>query len=386
MRYGMVLLLIIGLGILVWAMPDVFRTGGVAGPVVELPAPAVSPGSAPQPTSSRTQNHSDVSAIAAREVTAARVEPPQIPMVAHAARIHPNCLAQSSRSADSDTLAIHRWTDARGIVHFSDKAPEGAVQSHRRIEVDALPPIRVQARGYDVNLPDALSQRAVADALAIQRILHDSLGVIDEGVFALQIEFIASPKTFAERTGNPVASQAAGSYSMRDQTIRVLMQEDVEINFRILRHEITHALIHEHVGLLPTALNEGLAGFFENLRVSGMGGQVVAGREMAGNSVLPSDDDPAAALISLLAHRDQLFYGPGQESRYLQAFALIAMMMGREEGRHALASVLKAQRQSSCETADAGAILESEYPGGLSALGADWIAWMRSPPDSVHAY
>ena len=137
---------------------------------------------------------------------------------------------------------------------------------------------------------------------------------------------------------------------------------------------------------MPTALNEGLAGFFENLRVSGMGGQVIPAHEMRGATALLPSGDPAAALISLFAHADRMFYGPGQEARYAQAFALIAQLMGSEDGRSALAAVLREQRQAPCESADVVAILAAEYPGGLSTLGTDWLAWMRNPPDTVIAY
>lgn len=388
MRIALPVLLAFGLGILVWVLqwnlepeaaplPKPVATGWIPEPASALQVPA---GHSASATGSKRVSPGPVETRDASPIAGTHAA------ISHAMAVRANCLAQASPAKEPGPLAIHRWTDSRGIIHFSDTAPQGAVQAHRRIEVEGAPPVRVEARGYDVNLPEALAQRAVADALAIQRILRDSLGVDDDGISVLHIEFIASPAAFAERTGNAGASQAAGSYSMRDHTIRVLMQRDVEHNFRILRHEITHALIHERVGVLPTALNEGLAGFFENLRVSGMGAQVIPALEMGGaTGPLPSGD-PAAALVSLFAHADQLFYGPGQEARYMQAFALIAELMGGEGGRRALAAVLRAQRQAPCESADVVAILEAEYPGGLASLASDWLAWMRSPPDSVLAY
>ena len=388
MRIALPVVLAMGLGFLGWVLQRNLEPEASPRPV-QGPAGLIADSvKAPQLAAGRPES---VAAIA--QVSPRPIEPADGSSIAgtHAAispatAVRANCLAQASPAKESGSLAIHRWTDSHGIIHFSDTAPQGAVQAHRRIEVEGAPPVRVEARGYDVNLPEALAQRAVADALAIQRILRDSLDVEDDGVSVLQIEFIASPAAFAERTGNTGASQAAGSYSMRDHTIRVLMQPDAELNFRILRHEITHALIHERVGVLPTALNEGLAGFFENLRVSGMGGQVIPAHEMRGATALLPSGDPAAALISLFAHADRMFYGPGQEARYAQAFALIAQLMGSEDGRSALAAVLRAQRQAPCESADVVAILEAEYPGGLSTLGTDWLAWMRNPPDTVIAY
>lgn len=150
------------------------------------------------------------------------------------------CLAGTVGIARLDKIAVHRWVDEAGIVHFSDQGPrDRAIRGYRRIEVEGLPAVQVHASGYDVNLPDQLAQRAVADTQAIARVLRDTLMVEGDPGLVLTIEFMGSPETYAKRVGNPAMANSDGTYSSADRTIRIRLQHDIESNFLILRHEIT---------------------------------------------------------------------------------------------------------------------------------------------------
>lgn len=296
------------------------------------------------------------------------------------------CLAGTAGAAQPAKTAIHRWTDDKGVIHFSDRAPTGSAQGYRKIDVQGLPPIAVHARGYDVNLPDDLVQNAISSAQAIERILRGTLGVEGNPGLVLEVEFIAAAEAWAKRAGNPAMVNSAGTYSPETRTIHVRLQDDEPSNFIILRHEITHALIHERIGRLPTAINEGIAGYFEHLAVSGMGAQVSIAESARSLEVARIKGDGQAELIELLAHEGADFYTEGQQQRYLRAYTLIAMLMDSGPGRAALAAVLAAQRGQPCLPVKAEAILDSRYPGGLTALARDWVTWLGDPPRSVRSW
>ncbi|HNR91561.1 MAG TPA: hypothetical protein PKO41_03945, partial [Dokdonella sp.] len=130
-------------------------------------------------------------------------------------------------------------------------------------------------------------------------------------------------------------------------------------------------------------LNEGLAGFFERMSVSGLGAQVAPARSW---SPLHISTEGIEELVDLLAREHDSFLAEGREQRYLQAFALVAVLMERPAGRAAFAAVLAAQRADSCVPVDAGGLLDTHYPGGLAALARDWSRWLRDPPSTVHAF
>lgn len=286
---------------------------------------------------------------------------------------------------------MHRWTDASGITHYSDQPPLTPTTDHRLIEVQGLPPIVVQASAEDADLPADLRQRAVADALGVQRVLRDVLGVGAPPGLTLRVVLVRSAQTYARLVGEPSLASSAGAYSTATRTIHVRMQTREEDTFAILRHEITHALVHESIGNLPTPINEGLAEYFGRFRVSGFGGEVDVGADRAGLMRAAPSGNEADALVDLLARDGAAFYRneagtTEREQRYFRAYALVSLMMRGAPERAALAAVLTGQRLAPCVPVSSERILDERYPGGLRALANDWAAFMRNPSESVRTY
>lgn len=300
------------------------------------------------------------------------------------------CLAHSESGA-SRSVAVHRWVDASGIVHYSDQPPPAAAKDHRLIEVQGLAPIAIEASGYDVNLPDDLQQRAVADALGVQRVMRDALGVGAPSGLTLRVVFVRAADAYAGLIGDPVLASSAGAYSTGQQTIYVRMQAQDQASFAVLRHEIVHALVHESIGNLPTAINEGMAEYFGRYRIGGMGGQVDIGSDRGALVGAAPAGDGANALVDLLARDGSNFYAmsgdkSSREQRYLRAYALVALLMRDAPGRATLAAVLATQHADPCRSVAAENVLDSRYPGGLPALANAWAAFMHSPPAGIQAY
>lgn len=316
-------------------------------------------------------------------------EPAAVPTVdasAHVLADAGRCLAGTGQRVRQRPLAVHRWVDERGILHFSDTPPTGTGRDHRVIEVAGVPPIVLNARGHDVNLPSQLSHRVVADAQAIERALRTALGVEGEPGLSLDIVFVQSAEAYARLVPAPQMAGSSGAYASRARTIFVRWQADEDVAFTILRHELAHALVHERVGQLPVAINEGLAGFFERIAVSGLGAQVAVGGGKSDRPDAAISADGADELVDLLARDALTFYAADREVRYRRAFALVATLMAQPVGRAALAAVLAAQRADSCVPVDVAGVLDAHYPGGLKQLAADWSDWLRDPPMAVHAF
>ncbi len=300
------------------------------------------------------------------------------------------CLAHSRAEPARKATEVHRWVDAAGITHYSDRPPPADAASHRVMAVSAVPAVQVEASGADVALPALVQQRAASDALGIQRILHDVLGVAKPPGMALQIVFVKSPQTYARLVGDPGLAQSTGAYSTADRTIHVRVQGDDEFDLSVLRHEITHALVHETIGNLPVSINEGMAEYFGRYHSVGMGGQVDVGaqRAMLIESVPRDGND---ALVDLLAREGSAFYAAAADARerdrrYQQAYGLVAVLMRDAAGQAALRAVLDAQAAAPCVAVAAETILDAKYPGGLARLAGEWLAFLRDPPTDVRAY
>jgi len=354
------------------------------GPVAPMPSVASAPAAAPPaPVDAKP-------AAAAIEPHLADVPPPPAEVASDAPSAA--CLAKSASPRPAQT-AVQRWTDANGIVHYSDAKPPPNARDLRTIALAKPPEVAVQASGYDVNLPDQVQQRAVADALAVEHVMHDALGVAIPAGLKLRIVFVQSAQAYASLIGAPELAGSAGAYSTATKTIHVRMQGDEEGTAFVLRHEIVHAIVHEAIGNLPVALNEGLAEYFGRYRIAGMGGQVDLGRERAALiAAAPTREGAADALVDLLAPEGEGFYVASgdatatREARYRRAFALVALLMGSGEGRTTLSALLAEQAHAPCEAIAAERALDAGYPGGLTALATAWSAFMREPPLEVRAY
>jgi len=296
------------------------------------------------------------------------------------------CLAKTANATGKPALAIHRWVDSAGITHYSDQAPTTAVSAYRVLEVKDVPPVSVSAVGYDVNLPSDLQQRAIVDAIAVQRALRDVLGVGGSADAELKIVFVRAADAYAKLVGDGALAASAGAYVPPQRTIYVRMQATDEASFAVLRHEITHALVHELIGNLPIALNEGLAEYFRRYRAAGLGGQVDIAADRNALTAAAPKGDGTDALVELLAFSGSDFYTADRDRRYVEAYALAAVLMQTPQGIAALHEVLKQQQADPCEPVSVERLLDQRYPGGLGALAADWAAFLRSPPAMVRTY
>lgn len=220
----------------------------------------------------------------------------------------------------------------------------------------------------------------------MQRVFHDTLGIDGPSGATLKIVFVGNADAYARLVGNGVLAASSGAFVPAQHTIYVRMQADEEVAFSILRHEITHALIHERVGDLPVPLNEGLAEYFRRYHAAGMGGQIDMAADHDGLISAAPAGDGSEELVELMALAGTDFYGEDRDRRYLRAYALIALLMRDTAGTAALHGLLARQQAEPCVPVRAEAILEESYPGGLRALAADWASFLRNPPLSVRAY
>lgn len=311
---------------------------------------------------------------------------PPAPRHEHRSTVDPSaCRGGNDEGVAVAETAVHRWTDANGVRHFADRPPVEAAADHRVIAVTGTPPIGIDASGFDVNLPDDLGRRAVAEALAIDRVLRDVLRVPSDRRLRLKVVFVQSPDAYRRVVDDPRLADSDGVYSARDHTVYVRAQPGDELAVRVLRHEIAHALLHARVGNLPLPVNEGIAAYFERLDVDGSQAEVRWPDQAAWPAgVVP--DDGKAALVDLLSADASRFYDAERDRHYLRAFALVAVLMGDAAGRDALARLLAAQYASPCVPVAAERELDAAWPGGLSALTASWVDFLRAPTQPAHRY
>lgn len=295
------------------------------------------------------------------------------------------CLANSGSDRPSEPT-LHRWVDSKGVAHFSDRPPtDESVRDYRTEGLREAPPLELSIEARATILPPHINSRALADAYAIAKIMRGVLGVETPGLLRLSVMIVGTDEAFGRELGEPMGDRA-GVYVGARRLILVRAQRDHEQTLSVLRHEIVHALVHEWIGRLPSALNEGLAEYFQEFSAQGMGGKVETrnyARRLQRAGLPPRSD---VALRALLSAPQQEFYAHAKHRNYDWSLGLVSTMMSTHEGRIALAKTLQAQRRNPCRPIDAAALLSKEWRGGLLTLHQDWTKHVASSGTSVHSY
>ena len=295
------------------------------------------------------------------------------------------CLARSARGAQTGDT-VHRWVDAAGVTHYSDRPPTGVgTTSHTQRRVANDQPVTVSIETVDANIPPYTRSRAIADAVGIGKVFDDVLGLRTDGGLALRVVLAGSDAAFARLVPRGSVS-SSGVYIGRQRRIVVRTQSDDEATLAILRHEITHALVHEWIGHLPTALNEGLAGYFEHFEGRGMGGTIDPTRYQRQMAKARPGHDARPALVRLLNLPNADFHTYDRSGNYARSLALVSTIMGVPEHRPAMSALLKAQRANACDPVDAATLLARQWRGGLDSLAAAWFAHQSGAVPGTHAY
>ncbi|MEZ5442868.1 MAG: DUF1570 domain-containing protein [Lysobacterales bacterium] len=375
------LLLFVGLATLAWQL--------VAPPDRATPAPVLPAATAAEPAATmatdgpRTESNESAATVTAT-VTADVALPPSSKGALDSSALAelnrrlqamegvppPNCRPRAApTTAPAATASIHRWRDpTSGQWQFGAYPPAG---------VDAEPVQindRAQARfGLAVDaetgldLPSQLRDRAAADVVRLTAILSGELGLAIDPAFQLKVHFVGTPEAVV--AGRPIGlERAAGLYMHLEQRIVIWRQPVDRETFSTLRHEATHALLHEFVGAPPLWLNEGLAEYFEGLQTAGSGGRVDANPWYAELLSLAGEGRPGLAMDVLGADARPFRNSRTAELYYAQSWALVDHLMDSEGGQQLMANLLSELRDSACGSFSTVAWLDRHYPGGAIAL------------------
>jgi hypothetical protein len=293
------------------------------------------------------------------------------------------CLARTATQVQPPQQ-IHKWVDQRGVVHFSDQAPEDRAMPSELVTLTDSQPVDVHIETRSAEMPPHATSAAIADAVAIGKILRNALGVRVDGGLKLRVVFVGTDAAF--RQAAPGSTSTSGAYLPGTRTIVVRTRPLPNETLAVLRHEITHALIHEWVGRPPKALNEGMAEYFEQFVAQGMGGVVDPNRYARQMANAAPNQSALSALKALLAADRGRFHGDGEQANYTRSMALISTLMASPQGRRSLSIALAEQRKQTCVPIDFAAVLNRAWPSGLSSLAAHWQQHQQMRGHAVQAY
>jgi hypothetical protein len=284
----------------------------------------------------------------------------------------PNCRPRSfAPDRSASTAAVYRWRDPEsGQAQFGSSPPAGIAAERVELKDRGQAQFALQVEDSpDAPVPSQLRDRALADVVRITAILRQELAVPIDPRFGLKLAFVASPEAVGAAAGGLGLARASGVYMHREQRMLIWRQPRDEGTFRTLRHEVVHALLHEFVGAPPIWLNEGLAEYFELMQTLGSSGRIEANRHHQRLLSGFTPDQRIAHALTLLEIDGQGFRRePMVDLNYAQSWALVDALMGSKAGQAQLTHLLADLRQAACGRFSSTEWLNTNYPGGASAL------------------
>ena len=277
--------------------------------------------------------------------------------------LEPNCRLRSAEEDPIERAPMYKWRDASGSLQFGRSPPAGVNAQRVAVSDGNRAQFKLTVGAGDGSpVPSQLRDRATADIYRIVAILRQELGVPVASDFNLNLSFVSRLDDVGKGLG---LSGAAGVYMPLEQRMEIWRQPDDEGTFATLRHESVHALLHEFVGAPPIWLNEGLAEYLENLRVSGSSGTVGVNRDhrqLLQTMLRVARVDAAMAMLD--ANANQFRQPDRRDLNYALAWSLVHYLMSTESGQGVFGELLAEIREAGCRRFSSKAFFDRKFTGG----------------------
>ncbi|WP_281649072.1 DUF4124 domain-containing protein [Parendozoicomonas sp. Alg238-R29] len=304
----------------------------------------------------------------------------------HGAVSHYQCAPTTRAVTDVETSKVYKWKDESGRVHFSDRAPQQAsVKDLSQKYQNKAQYFRVKVDVSGSKVPAWTQDRLAGSTRQIFTILADQLNMTDLRQIDLNVKVFASRQayqSYANQVAPSISKWSAGFYSSRINTAAVHHDGRDERTHQVARHESTHVIMSGLFGSMPIWFTEGMAEYFEHMKITGQA------------KIIEPDREQMALLQKLsLPHLQHWFdqagnwYNPqNRNENYAIAWSVIHFLMQDNQRKQVLANYMKDLGKDLCREVSAAEFFAREYPGGLRRMTQDWQRWVSHGAASPHYF
>ncbi len=322
-------------------------------------------------------------ALVPEQVREALLVPPANPNSERRHLTPAECADEGRAVRDKAPREVYRWRDERGNWVFADAAPAAGEAEAVTLAADGKEYFDLSVRYPAGSVPAAVRKDLLVDGEAVYRVYAERLG--EEHLTMAELEFLVfgdrdAYSEFSAEVAPELAANTPGFYSAARNQAVVLHQGSRDVTRATALHEAVHVINARLFGVTPPWFNEGLAEYFEALRVRGQTVEIPrhphwrrAGELAAG----PLDLD------TLVRAEPERWQGEEAARYYGSAwlFSYFLMEPGNRELMAALMAELAAER---CRLPDSVALLERLHPEGMVGLERDWRAWLARDKTPTH--
>lgn len=280
---------------------------------------------------------------------------------------------------------IYQWRDANGKLHFGDRPPqeEQAEEITPSIQTPQSKSLSIKIRHQEFTLSGGLHEETLTAIEHIYARYQQDFGLDLHGTAEVNLYLFADQEGFAQwmeergATGNP---NYAGVFLPATNEVAVWRwsKRDEQVAQTIL-HEASHVLLFQMSPASPVWLHEGLAQYFQTLKVQENGQSVVTALPDAEKRIQTwIKDEQLITMRQYLSLDDRSWRDMAHQLNaipYTVAWGATAFLMSKPVGRSTLRQLLqdleKTDRRPTLQR------ITHLYPGGISRLEYDFFKWAQ---------
>jgi hypothetical protein len=289
------------------------------------------------------------------------------------------------KSEDIDhQYKVYEWQDLKGQTQISDRPPSSDyINLHvRELYAENFFNLSIDSRLAD--LPAFTQNNIQAGVTKTYKTLSDVIKVAQLRKIDLKLKFISDKNqfhTYRMQVAPDSSNKATGFYTSRLNQSTIWAVGNKDHMTRISLHESSHAIVAAMFGDIPIWLNEGMAGFFEKMVITGEQTYTFATNDehfqLLRQNHLPS-------LRSHFGQSHSQWNNPNNSDlNYAIDWSLFFYLMIHSEGRQFLRYMLDDLAVNYCQKFDAIGFIDSHYKGGLNRLESDWRQWLKTAPSGT---
>ena len=280
---------------------------------------------------------------------------------------------------------IYQWRDTHGRLHFGDRPPE-ANRSEAvtpKVQSSRIKSLEVRVHHQAFTLPDGLHEQTLSAIRQIHDRYRQDLGLDLHGTAEVNLYLFTEQANFVrwmEERGAISNPNYAGVFLPATNEVAVWRWSPNDDNVaQTILHESSHVLLHQLSPASPVWLHEGLAQYFQTLKVHSNGRAVITALPDAEKRIQTwVDNQQLITLRQYLSLDDQAWRKMAHELNaipYTVAWGTTAFLMSKPVGRSTLRQLLQ-----DLEKTDRRPTLQRIghlYPGGLSRMEYDFFSWAQ---------
>jgi hypothetical protein len=281
---------------------------------------------------------------------------------------------------------IYHWTDKDGKRHYSDVKP---LSENDKYQVKDYTPtlastldVEFVLHGY--SLPLDVENKIRLSAAKLQEGYLNVLSLPLKPIPKIKIRIFNSKSQFRRYYSNVAGGNGmsphnvAGFFSPRLFEV-ALYKTDIDSMLRTIVHELSHLLLGNTYGYIPTWLNEGLAEYFEQISVKGLSVEIRPNYHSDKRIKSFYRSNGLLSLRYYFSKDSTAWYSANDTSGsayYDHAWSLVFFLMSSRDGKLALSRMFAHLQTYPYSPHVNFTLVHRYYPGGLSALQDDWIKWI----------